>query len=277
MSILFISCSQSDEVCEKGHSFGEWTITIDSTCTEEGSQKRTCSECGFIEKASIPANGHDYNVGDVIKEPTCIEVGTKTYICTVCNVAKTEEIPAKGHSYDAGIITKEATCTEEGIKSFTCSICSMIKNDSILAAGHNYDGIKCSVCGKYSMTLSSIGTENIDVDGLILTLNTFTHSESNGYNIYSINYSLRNTTYGSEKGPGVFKIIYKTSDGSYDSKFQTGAFNNLYYGDVLTRSYSWKLTSDKTFIVLEYMADSQMSSYIFSDTPSDKLLNWITE
>lgn len=180
------------------------------------------------------------------------------------------------HSYDDGVVTKEATCTEAGVKTYTCSKCGDTKTEEIAATGHTWDGIVCTVCGVYSIELSKTGTEYTDAGGLTLVLNTFTHTESDGYKEYSINYTLTNSVSGSEIGPGLFKIIYKTASG-YDSSFQTGVFNNLYYGGTLTKTYSWKLTSDKTFVCLEYMSDSQTTKYIFSDEASADLLNWVVE
>ena len=41
------------------HDFGEWTVTIPATCTEEGEEKRICS-CGETETRTVAASGHDY-------------------------------------------------------------------------------------------------------------------------------------------------------------------------------------------------------------------------
>ena len=41
------------------HDFGEWTVTIPATCTEEGEEQRTCS-CGETETRTVAALGHDY-------------------------------------------------------------------------------------------------------------------------------------------------------------------------------------------------------------------------
>ena len=38
-----------------GHSFGDWTVTKEPTCTEEGEQMRVCTVCGAVEEASVPA------------------------------------------------------------------------------------------------------------------------------------------------------------------------------------------------------------------------------
>ena len=37
------------------HSFGDWTVTKESTCTEAGKQMRVCTVCGAVEEASVPA------------------------------------------------------------------------------------------------------------------------------------------------------------------------------------------------------------------------------
>ena len=272
--VLGVSCKQNVNEKEKEHTFGEWTVITEPTCTSIGIKKRICSGCGFEETEIIPAEGHNFDDGVITTAPTCTSSGVKTYTCSACKETKIEIISAKGHSYGEEIITKEPTCTEEGIKTCTCSVCKEVKIQSIQALGHSFDGIKCSRCGQYSVKLSEVGKTYTDIDGLDVVLNNFTYSDVDGYNNYSINYTLKNNKQGSEITPGIFKIIYKTSSGALESNYQTGFFNNLYYNDTLTRSYNWKLTSDKTLVCLEYIAGSQMENYIFSSTPSDSLLNW---
>ena len=54
---------RADVVCgdkvEHVHSFGEWVVTKEATCTEDGEQTRTCA-CGYSETQVIPATGHNY-------------------------------------------------------------------------------------------------------------------------------------------------------------------------------------------------------------------------
>ena len=40
-----------------GHDFGEWKVTKEPTETEKGEKTRTCTRCGKVEHASIPATG----------------------------------------------------------------------------------------------------------------------------------------------------------------------------------------------------------------------------
>jgi hypothetical protein len=42
------------EVAAKGHTYGEWTVTKESTKKEVGEEARTCSVCGDVETRTIP-------------------------------------------------------------------------------------------------------------------------------------------------------------------------------------------------------------------------------
>lgn len=63
--ITFYGCNKQ---CE--HEFSNWTAESMATCTQDGLKKRTCSKCGEIETAIIPAVGHNFVDG----------------ICTDCGV-----------------------------------------------------------------------------------------------------------------------------------------------------------------------------------------------
>ena len=71
---------RADVVCgdkvEHTHSFGEWTVTKEATCTEPGEQTRTC-DCGCSETQVIPATGHDYVNG----------------VCANCGAVQTPDKP----------------------------------------------------------------------------------------------------------------------------------------------------------------------------------------
>lgn len=75
------------------HSFGEWMVTTAPTCTESGIKAREC-DCGYTERAEIPAAGHQWDAGAVTKEPTEDADGEKTFTCTVCKETRTEVIKA---------------------------------------------------------------------------------------------------------------------------------------------------------------------------------------
>lgn len=55
LCLTLTACGES--ACE--HVYGEWTVTQEPTCTEDGSQTRTCTLCTVTETEAIPATGHE--------------------------------------------------------------------------------------------------------------------------------------------------------------------------------------------------------------------------
>ena len=48
--------------CEvDGHIWGDWVVTTEPTCTENGAQSHTCTYCGLTLYVAIEALGHDWN------------------------------------------------------------------------------------------------------------------------------------------------------------------------------------------------------------------------
>ena len=99
---------RNDVVCTAHeHTFGEWTVTTQPTCTEPGEKTRTCTGCGQVETMVIDALGHDTEVMGV-KAATCTEAGyTGDQVCKTCGevVELGEAIPATGHHYKDGKCT----------------------------------------------------------------------------------------------------------------------------------------------------------------------------
>ena len=77
------------------HSFGEWMVTTEPTCTEAGIKTREC-DCGVTERAEVPAAGHNWDAGRITREPTSEANGVKTYTCLVCKATKTELVKYSG-------------------------------------------------------------------------------------------------------------------------------------------------------------------------------------
>ena len=147
------------QVSEHTHEFGEWTVTKEPTCTEKGTEERTCA-CGEKETRSIKAKGHTYvevspendTETDPLHKataPTCVDTGIKVEICSVCQNRKESTIPANGHTFvevspendtetDPEHKAKAPTCTETGIKVEICSVCQYRQESTIRATGHTY-------------------------------------------------------------------------------------------------------------------------------------------
>jgi hypothetical protein len=86
---------------------GEPVVTP-ATCTEEGEQTRTCSECNNTDNAPIPMINHDWGDGEKTKDPSCTVAGEKTFSCSVCGDTTIEKTAANGHVF--GVDGKCTVC-----------------------------------------------------------------------------------------------------------------------------------------------------------------------
>lgn len=83
------------------HTWGEWTENKAATCTEKGSEKRSC-ECGESESRPMDTLGHTEATDPAVK-PTCTETGlTEGLHCSVCGTILTsqETVAALGHNFE---------------------------------------------------------------------------------------------------------------------------------------------------------------------------------
>ena len=94
------------EIPALGHSYGNWTQTKAPTCTEKGTEVRTCTRCNATETRDVEALGHSYGNWTQTKAPTCTAKGTETKTCTRCNASETRDVNALGHSYANGKCTR---------------------------------------------------------------------------------------------------------------------------------------------------------------------------
>ena len=132
------------------------TVTVDATCTTDGSVTVTCTGCGEQTVETLAALGHQYT--EVKTDATCAKDGSLVYTCA-CGDTYTEVIPATGHTYKA--VTTAANCSQDGKTVYTCA-CGDTYTEVIPATGkHTYqtvtvdatcttEGSKihtCSVCG----------------------------------------------------------------------------------------------------------------------------------
>ena len=77
------------EVPATGHSYGDWTIIKEATCTEEGLKQRTCTVCSTMEEEIIPMTEHDWeNDFTIDQQPTATENGSKSIHCKNCEAVK---------------------------------------------------------------------------------------------------------------------------------------------------------------------------------------------
>ena len=132
------------------HSFSEWEVTENPTCTNNGISERFC-DCGETQNKNIPALGHSIVI-DETKEPTCASTGlTEGKHCSVCDTVTVAQqtIPEVAHTYDDRY---DENCNECGF--VRDADCAHAETETIkgYAATCTYagltDGTKCKKCGE---------------------------------------------------------------------------------------------------------------------------------
>lgn len=171
-----------DSTPEHTHSFGEWSVTKNATCTEDGVKTRYCN-CGEKQSETVPTINHTEVIDEAVA-PTCTDLGkTEGSHCSTCGLVLVQQdvIPTISHSYnynnkcsvcgiiyDAGCAHEEiqilpgyaATCAETGrTEGKCCAICGavVVKQYTISTIDHLYmeeyssDEIyhwyECKTCG----------------------------------------------------------------------------------------------------------------------------------
>lgn len=129
-----------------GHSFGNGNVTIQPTCTSQGTMTYTCTRCGETKEVAIPALGHTYGADgkcircgaakpgqghthkyseELKKAATCTTPAEYQLVCSCGEVGSqpyTKGDPL-GHTWNAGEVTKQPEYASKGEKTYTCTVC----------------------------------------------------------------------------------------------------------------------------------------------------------
>ena len=96
--------------CAEGHTWGDYSVVAEASCTEAGKQSRTCSVCGEVEEAEIPLAEHAY--GTELK----YDENNHWNECSACE----DKANVSAHSFGAWVVVTEPTYTETGLKKQSC-------------------------------------------------------------------------------------------------------------------------------------------------------------
>lgn len=116
-------CNPPKPNCDKGHTWGGWTVTKNASCGVAGQQQRTCSICGTKETQTIAALSHTWGNWSTTKNASCGVAGEQQRKCSRCGKTETKTIDALGHNYKL----TSSTITQ---KIYTCSRCGDTYNES---------------------------------------------------------------------------------------------------------------------------------------------------
>ena len=87
----------------KTHTFGEWVITKEPTCTEKGEKQRSCtvSGCVVTETEELPALGHQWSDWTPVEGDSSREYR----ICAVCHAVEYRGVSHSGGDSDSSTIS----------------------------------------------------------------------------------------------------------------------------------------------------------------------------
>ena len=107
---------------EHTHTYSDWVVITEPTCTAEGEETRTCSVCGATETRPVENKAHDLN--NVKIDSTCTVAGVSYDVCSECQQTfNYVTLPLAAHTFGKWTVTKEATAFEFGEKVRICSVC----------------------------------------------------------------------------------------------------------------------------------------------------------
>lgn len=121
-----------------GHNFGEWTVTEEPTCQDEGVETRVCKSCKKIQERTLDTVDHNWQkFYTVDEEPTCTDIGVAYIYCDDCDeTCDTYYIPATEHCFGASEIIDYADCETDGLVARMCKYCDETEEIVIPALGH---------------------------------------------------------------------------------------------------------------------------------------------
>ncbi len=120
-----IVCDEKTDV--DAHTFSDWKITTESTCTKEGTKERYCEICDVKETKAVPVVGHSVDLETWHYDDT-----EHWHECVNCSGKSGKE----EHDFVETDVTK-ATCTAEGKVAYECE-CGQKKTEVLEKLPHSY-------------------------------------------------------------------------------------------------------------------------------------------
>lgn len=155
-----------ESIDECAHSNTHYEIVTPAGCTEPGSQKKVCDDCGFeFPEEEIAPIEHRWSTVEI---SDATEKDGHIYTLRVCENCGAEDTKIEHKAYVDGYYdyTNTATCTKTGLETYTCLVDGCGKKETKIALKGNHqienytektdatcteDGSQkgvCSICGE---------------------------------------------------------------------------------------------------------------------------------
>jgi hypothetical protein len=163
------------------HNWTEWIVTIQPTCTTEGTESRTCNNCGAVETRDKSILEHNMTSWATVTPSTCYTNGTERRNCarSGCSYYETNQLPLNSSNHSGGShweTVTNPTCTTQGSERLICNGCSAVLSTQTTNPGHSMSSWytvttstcytygsqrrDCSECSYYEISSLSLNSSN---------------------------------------------------------------------------------------------------------------------
>ena len=171
-ALVMSACSKD---CTE-HAWGDWSVTTAATCIAEGTETRTCNECGETETRKIDKIAHSFSTYVPDGNATCIADGTKTATCTTAGCSAKDTVAdtgsKKAHTFTTYTSNGDATCQKDGTKTATCDTEGCNATETVTDTGskkshsfttyHSDNNATCQKDGTKTATCDYFGCNETD-------------------------------------------------------------------------------------------------------------------
>ena len=125
------TCGHEVEKDKASHTFGNWIVTKEATEETEGSQKKSCTVCGYEVTEVIASLAHTHTYANAWTKD-------KNYHWHSSTCGHEVEKDKSSHTFGNWTITKEATEETEGSQKKSCTVCGYEVTEAIAKLPHTH-------------------------------------------------------------------------------------------------------------------------------------------
>ena len=122
----------------QNHSYGDWNVLTEATCSQPGQMRRNCQHCEHYELKQIPKTAHSLGDWYVSKKGDCVTVGKMSRDCKNCDYVETIDSTLGEHVMGDWYVSVSATCVAEGQERRDCKLCEHSETRTIGIGSHSF-------------------------------------------------------------------------------------------------------------------------------------------